>query len=1099
MRAKSLLISTFIFVLAMCGLPRHTFAQVDVTGEIVGTVTDKTGAVVPDAQIIIAQVSTGFQRRTATNQDGLFIMRFLQPGRYTLKVEREGFRPVTVENLVLTVNRSLNVPVVLEVSGVVETITVQGESQAPEVTSAAIKHVVVEEQIRDLPIFAGAFGRSVLDRLPLLVPGVTPTSVTNDLNVRGGSYSVNGARPETINFTINGGDNNDQLNGAAASVAPNPDVIGEFTVVTNNYKAEAGRSIGALINVATKAGGNDLNGNVRYFSRQRVYNARDFFDAARPAFNVNLFGGQIGGPVSIPGLYSGRDRTFFFFDYEGSRRKFGATNRAIVPTMLERQGDFSQSTGQPIPRDPATGQPFPNNRVPVNPIARWYIDHLLPPPNNGPNEFLGVFSGSNSVDQFTLRNDQKLSDKASLSTTYFFDDERNVTPATGGTFRTDLNNTRSQNLILNYTRTFTPRVLNQFSFAYNRLASSLLLQNPEAIGTNPRDIGFTGVHALTSAAVAPPTINILDPFFVALAGVQVIRRSIRSTVQLKDDLSLIYRTHNLKMGMDMRQFILDDLLGSGPSGTFNFSRATSPGTGNGYADFLLGRPNIFSQSAPAEADLRQTYGGAYLQDDWRIRPNLTLSAGLRYEIAPPVTDKFDRLGAFRPGAKSTRIPAAPAGLIYPGDQDPAWGQSLPRGVTITDKNNWAPRFGLAYSPAWNQGALGVLAGGPGKTSFRLGYGTFYEIGIAFLAVTNAFIVPPFATNVLLTNATLNSVGGDLANPYGSSMNPFLVPPESRPFPSTIRLVVPHVFGRNPYTHQWNLSLQRQLPSNVLLEISYVGSSTIKLRRFKELNVRGADGQLRYPAFISIFEAGQDGTANYNGLQIQVTRRFAHGLTLQSSYVWSKALDSGSTESRFVTSGGNLDRGRTDFDRRHNFVASYVWPLPLPKLSGVGGRLLEGWQIAGVTSFRSGLPLNIVQSIDPTGLGVLNNRPDIVGPFVQLDPRQVRRFVLPNGTTRTANFFFDPTAFRSLPATARRQGTLGRNVFSGPGINNWDFNIMKRISVTEKQVIEFRIDFGNLFNHTQFGAPTTDASSSNFGRVTSTSSGRRMQLALKYAW
>jgi hypothetical protein len=592
-------------------------------------------------------------------------------------------------------------------------ITVAGESQKPELTSPTIKHIVIEEQIRDLPIIAGALGRSVLDRLPLLVPGVTPTSVTNNLNARGGSYSVNGARPETINFTINGGDNNDQLNGTAASIAPNPDVIGEFTVVTNNYKAEAGRSIGALINVATKSGGNDRHGNLRYFSRQRVYNARDFFDGARPPFNLNLFGGQLGGPVVLPGFYNGRDRTFFFFDYEGSRRKFGATRRTNVPTNLERQGDFSQSTGQPIPRNPADGQPFPNNRVPVRPIAKWYIDHLLPPPNNGPSEFLGVFRGFNRVDQFTIRNDQRLGDKATLSATYFFDDEGNATPAAGGTFRTDTDDTRTQNFILNYTRAFTPNTLNQFSFAYNRLASNLLFQNADALGVRPRDVGFTGVEALTSAAISPPTVNILDPFSITLAGVQLIRRSIRNTLQFKDDLSIARSVHDLKLGLDMRRFILDDLLGSVPTGVFNFSRATSPGTGNGFADFLLGRPNIFSQSSPAEADLRQSYWGMYFQDDWRVRPNVTLSLGLRYEIAPPVIDKFDRPGAFRPGGRSARIPAAPEGLIYPGDRDPLSGKALSRGVTITDKNNWAPRFGLAYSPGARTGPSGAIFGGPG--------------------------------------------------------------------------------------------------------------------------------------------------------------------------------------------------------------------------------------------------------------------------------------------------------------------------------------------------------------------------------------------------
>jgi hypothetical protein len=281
----------------------------------------------------------------------------------------------------------------------------------------------------------------------------------------------------------------------------------------------------------------------------------------------------------------------------------------------------------------------------------------------------------------------------------------------------------------------------------------------------------------------------------------------------------------------------------------------------------------------------------------------------------------------------------------------------------------------------------------------VGYGVFYEIGIAFLAVTNAFIVPPFATSILLTNASFNSLGGDFANPFGSSVNPLLVPPETRPFPPTIRLVVPDVSSRNPYMHQWNISVQRELPSNFLFEVGYIGSSTIKLRRFKELNIRGPDGRLRYPAFFSIFEAAHDGTASYNGLQLQLTRRFARKLILQTSYVWSKAIDSGSTESRFVTSGGNLERGRADFDRRHNFVASYVWLLPLPKLSGIAGKLLAGWQVAGVTSFRSGLPLNIIQSVDPTGLGVANNRPDIVGAFVKLDPRPVRTFVLPNGTMR----------------------------------------------------------------------------------------------------
>lgn len=1114
----SLIAKSFVVVLLLCG---SAWAQSTASADLLGTVTDSTGAVIPGVALTVTEEATGVTTKTTSNEVGYYAFKFLPVGRYRLTAEKDGFSKVTVTDIVLRVSVNLTVPIVMQPGVVTETMIVMAESNQIDMTSATLKYTVTNEQVRGLPVFTTTTGRTVLDQLPFLVPGVIPAATLGGDN-RGWYMSINGSRRQAQSFNFQGGDNNDPEFQRAASTLPNPDALQEFTVLTNNYQADQGRTSGGIINATTKSGTNEFHGNLRYFNRNDAFNARGFFDPKRPRQNLHTFGGQVGGPVRLPWLYKGKDQTHFFFDYEGTRSQRDSIYSANLLTVGERSGDFSDQAQSQWPRDPLTGQPFPGGIIPpdrINPISRRYLE-FIPIPNTDARRYTEFIPSKDDNNQYTITIDHKISDSDTISGTYFATFSDQITSSTTNLPIPSVQpgEQRNHNFILRETHLFSSRTVNQFIGTVTRFTHHFTIESPKIRGITPADFGFTNVTPQTDRFIAPPAVVVSAPVFVQIGPISGTE-NYKTTWQITDDLSHTHGNHALKFGGEVRQFLFNKISANN-NGSFNFNGSTNTlGTRNSVADFLLGVINSYSQNTGQSYYPRQYALFFYGMDDWRVRPNLTFNFGLRYEFVPPLVDQLDQFSVFRPGAKSQRLPQAPTGMLFVGDPDPILG-TVPRGTYPADKNNFAPRIGIAWSPEAESGWLRTLLGDR-KTSIRVGWGVFYEAMYGFSASQNT-ATQPWSVSLTRNATTINQAGGTFADPWGSDPNPFPLDLSRRNFTGIIAIQPISPFYRTSYTYQYNLTIQRELPGSLLFEVGYVGSNSFKLNTEEQLNpaivgpgATPANTQQRriYPAFSSLPQQVSAGRGHFDSLQTRLSRRFRAGLMLDASYVWSKSLDNISEPQ--VSQLGNVREARWAagaFDRRHNFVVSYTYDFPHTGYSGVVGRLLNGWSIGGITQFRTGLPLEIGQSPDPTLTGA-NVSPagaagfgstDYVGPWRRLDPRQTQTIVY-EGRTLTGNFFFDPRAFQTIVIgdwTQAREGNLGRHVFYGPGNNQWDATFIKRTQIAENHMVEIRADVINLFNHAQFLVPAGQlTTSSTFGQVSRSSfgSGRNIQMSLRYTF
>jgi hypothetical protein len=1131
-----LMVGAILFIILTCLgeilFPQYEFAPYGLSvahaqealANISGTVVDVNGALVPGVKVDVINDGTRLQREGTTNRDGYFLIPLLPPGTYTLTAELPNFATITVTGIVLRVSINSTVNLVLQPRGVTESVNVEAEANQIDITNATVKFSVTNEQVRGLPVLTSVTGRNALTLLPFLVPGVTPTDVlgtARNSNTTGSAMSINGSRPESNSFNFEGATNNDPEFNETATSFPNPDALQEFTVLTNGYQADQGRNSGGIFNAIVKSGTNQFHGNLRYLIVNEAFNARGFFDPEVPINRLNTFGGQLGGPIRIPGLYNGRNRTFFFFDYEGTRSRRGRITNLAVPTERQRVGDFSALPASQRPRDPLTGQPFPGGIIPdsrINSIARAYLERFIPQPNNGTNSFLTNLPTDFNNNQYTTRVDRKIGDADNFSATVYVDGSgNNFTSSTVLPIDKQGNNGRTGwSVALSETHTFSPRIVNQLTGSVVRYETIFHTDAPGVTGISPREFGFTGINPQTEKFLSIPSVNIntsprirIDPR-ISFENLE----SFGTTWQLQDNLSYALQNHTLKFGGDVSNFTLNSFKGNN-NGSFTFASTTTGGSRNALADFLLGIPNSFTQTTGNTLYPRQKSYFFYGMDDWRARTNLTINLGLRYELTTPLRDKLGQAVAFRPGQQSQRFPQAPQGLLFPGDPDPVFG-TVPQAGYSTDKNNFAPRLGIAYSPQPKSGLLHLLFG-EGRTAIRAAWGLYYDTAIGLTSTDVAFI-QPFSVSQTLTSSQLRAAGGTFANPFGALPNPFPLDLSRRTFTGTPDVEPVDPAFRTAYSYQYNLTIQRELPWSILMELAYVGRNSFKQNRERDLNLSIVtidatpdDFQERrlFPQLGGIFTQESTGRARYDSAQLRLSRRFKSGLAFDVSYVFSKTLDNGSLPLLDFTPGPER-WARSDFDRRHNFVLSYTYEFPRTSRKGIGGQLVNGWQLGGIWQLRSGLPLSIQQFIDPTLTNATRpGIPDFVGPFVRYDPRQFRTIMV-NGVPVSGNFFFDPNAFRAVPTddpTQARAGTLGRNVFDGPGLNLWDMTIVKRFRVSESSNIEFRADIRNLFNHALFDlpgleVPTEDFEFSNFGRVTSSGSGvggRQVQFSLRYSF
>lgn len=1092
---------------------------------IVGMVTDQTGAVVPGVAVTARHVATNRKWSAETDAGGGYRLVELPLGEYEFYAERAGFAPFLRKGIVLQVNDYITADVVLQPAAVAERVEVVAEVGRVETQASSIRYVMEERRISDLPLL----NRTPLD-LVLLNPGTNSFSYTG--------FNINGARANTHNFTFNGADNNN-LNSTVGPggvpltgiVQPNSDTVQEFSLISSVASAEFGRGTGAAINVVTKSGSNSFHGNLREFLRNPALNANDFFanqsGLGKEAFSLHQFGGQLGGPLWLPKIYSGRDRTFFFVDYEGLRRSSRSARFFDSFTPAMRAGNLAGSA--------AAERLYPGGQVPtsaISPIARKYMD-LLPLPNQPNNQFGFLSPSRSSNSQVTAKVDQTVRGRNNLSGTFSYILTDTFAAQLFPGVPTPTLKQELQNLVVADTHTFTPSVVNVFRFA----RSDGRRRSKPRFVVDPATFGFTGIRnsvpgdrASDLTTIPNASISRTRPSRLTVSY-NFLPSSLEDesrTLQFQDSVLINKGAHLLKAGLDIRRGSAVLFQVFSPNGVFAFTDVNPAGTGDALLDFLLGKPATFRQFSADNLDLFQPAYNFFVQDDWKVRRNVVLNLGLRYEYVAPLTDARDRISTFRPGARSRKFPNATEGLLFVGDQDPWTGEAVTRSTILDDKNNLAPRVGVTYSPGAKSGWLARLTGGPGKTSIRAGWGIFYEQP-STQEVAPFVGAQPFSLSLTLDGNQMAAAGGIFAAPYGSLANPFPFTGTAGTFTrGSINPSGP--FLRTPYTQQYNFTVEREVAKDYRFRASYVGSKAthIKLRRQYNPGLIVAVGtqppspgnlisRRTFPTFNDVLLLETAGNANYNSLQLSVMKRFSRGFLFDGSYTFGKSIDDSSW--LYLFSDSNIfsaltqvryndrraDRGLSQSDVRHRFVFSYVWELPLGRnLKGMAGKALKGWQIGGITTFQVGQPFSVLQPFDSSLIGGGDARPDVgAARYRRLDPRVPRTIGGIQG-----NFFYDPTGlFLEVPweftsvedARARaRFGNMGRNVLRGPGVNNMDFSVIKRTNFSERGVVEFRAEFFNLFNHAQFNQGFGTSTSSTFlGRVgTFTRGPRNIQLALK---
>jgi hypothetical protein len=1042
----------------------------EITGTIRGIVTDPARAVVRSARITATNQSTGAHREVRSGADGSFVVPLLPVGSYEFAAEAPGFRRYVRRGVQVSVAQQLELDITLTLGEVNETVLVDGSAEEVNIARGSVGQVMETTAIQQLPLN----GRNYL-QLATLQAGVAPRgpAVTESTPVLPGqqSFSVNGLRPQSNNFLLDGADNNDGVLGSAAAV-PSPDALEEFRILTNAYSAEYGRGGGAVVNVLTRSGTNQLHGSAYDYLRNNTFDARNYFSPTVPTLIRNQFGGSLGGPLR-------KDRTFLFGIYEGLRQKQGTVASATVLSARERQGDFSQTATKP--RDPSTNAPFADNLIPasrINPIARNILARI-PLPNAGPNTLISTADNVTNSNQLLLRGDHIVSSKNTLSARYFRQTGDIAKPFTfpppvnipGLPFEDQFG---FHNVVLSDTHTFRSNLLNESRLNVGRTRT---FNNHPAYRVDPASLGFT-----YPAANIPMILGSGLTAFGTSTSSDGLRRD--TTFQFQNHVTWVKGRHTVKFGLDIyhNRFSLRE--DSGVNGSFNFTGGVS---GSASADLLLGLASRFSQaSAGTTAYFRSNLIQPYIQDDFRVSRRLTLNFGLRYELNLPVSEAQNRLLAFRPGQKSQMVPAAPSGLLFQGD--PGVDQ-----IIRTDTNNWAPRLGFAWDVF-----------GDAKTSFRGGYGLFYDavLGVIY---TNTAVSLPFTVSA--SPPTVQS----FANPWGTQ-NPFLQANSGLFFPIFSQLTVIDRNYSTPCSHQWNLSLERALPRSVVLTAGYVGTRGLHLPGTQVLNtgvfapganVRNIDARRPFgPSFGQILNFMSELNSSYHSLQLSGAKRFSNGLTFLTAYTYGKAIDQGSFPTgRLAVRVGTLvqdqnnyaaERGLANFDQRHRFTTSYVWDLPwLRGRKDILGFVAGGWQFSGILTMASGQPFIVQDGSDPNVDGVASDRPNVV-----------RNPNLP-ASQRTLARWWDTGAFTRIPSGTNAFGNAGRNIVIGPNLRNFDASLAKSFRLRETANLQFRWEVFNVPNRPNFanpsgGSPTNDVSSPLFGQIQSTQANneRVMQLGLR---
>jgi hypothetical protein len=1151
-------------------------------GTLSGTVTDPTGLAVSNATVTATQLSTNLKATTKTDTKGFYSIPELSVGSYEISIQADGFRQFHETNLTLNASSVLLVNASLLVGGRTETVTVSSSNVHVESVDTQLGEVIESFEATEAPLN----GRSFTDLLALQ-PGVAPApsftagsltaagastiSPSGDLNP--GTVSINGQREFANGFAVNGASVEEPFT-MGAGLIPNLDSIAEFRILSSNVDAEYGNYSGGQISVVTKSGSNQFHGDVFEFLRNTDLDARNYFSPTRGAFEQNQYGGTAGGPIL-------KNKFFFFGDYQGTRLTQGVDVGQIqVPSALERSGNFSNPTtnaslltgcvggpyfasllSQRLGATVQAGDPYSQSsagctsgRMPVFangviPQSAWsgpalQLIKYIPQPNLSNGEF-----STSAQDQTLGDNKGALRLDASgrwgkLSGYYSIDDYAVDNPyptqqggATVPGFNA-LTNGRSQLVSIANTTTFGARTVNQAEVSYLRDVN--VLGTPVGgVGTTLASQGFVTGSGAPSILPQRPAIegveNIIFNNFVIGSTVTGLNQY-DNVFQYSDTLSHVIAAHTLKLGGELKFNEVNANADVQSNGLFAFFGSE---TGSDFADFLIGAPSQYEQGDARPFYMRNRYGALFVEDSWRMRPNLTFNYGLRWDVEMPFYEKFNQIQTLSVGEQSIVFPGAPTGLVFPGDK------GVSRSLAPTRWNDFSPRLGLAYSPGRRSGILGVLLGNAGDSSIRLGAGRFFSAvegisagvmaGDAPYGSTYVSPLPPLFSNPFIDAATGYNEGQRFPLHYpplnASASNPNTTV-DWAPFLPISGLPGYAPGNVSPYSTQYNLSLQRQLGKDTVFSVNYIGSEghhllvlveanpgipsaclsvsqpsqvapgsatcgpfgetgTFTTASGQTVNGRGPFG----PDFGSVDLEKTVGNSNYNALEVTL-RHVSRRAQILAGYTYSKSLDiSSSIADELVPGDDHRTYGLSAFDIEHSFVGSFNYNLPVDQLLRRESRLTEGWMVSGITRFSTGFPVTMQNSSDNSLLGT---RPNGVNPFV-VDLPQVQRGSLElNHSPRNGKPYFNTALFGLQPLG--QVGNTAPRYFFGPGIDNFDLALQKFVHLSESTRVECRVEAFNAFNHAQFFGSTVvngDVNSTAFGQINSATSPRLIQAALKF--
>jgi hypothetical protein len=1058
----------FVMALAGClwGALAAPGAAQSTTGIIAGVVKDSTGAVLPGATLAIVNEDTNVSRSATTNATGEFKVEFLPVGTYRVEVTLDGFKRSTRTGVVLEVSRTARVDAVLEIGTALESVEVRADSPLVDTTRVALGRTVTQEEVLNLPLV----DRNLYALLDLTA-GVDSSRSTNVFGSPGQETLVNGsanAGAGSVNYNLDGGANASGLRNTG-NVVPNPDAVREFRVVTNNYSAEYGRFAGGVVDVVTKSGTNSLKGSLYEFFRNEALNANRWTvgesNLQKDPIERNNFGGSVGGPIL-------RNRTFFFGSYNGLRQTTTAfSNDARVPTAAERAGDFSQSVDKP--RDPNTGQPFPNGLIPTarfDAAAVRILKEYIPLANLPGNLYEVQESLPETSNEVTVKIDHEITKTQRLSGSYFssrgqqIEKLRGDLPWVDREFSSNQQNlnvahtwTRRANTVnegrVTYVRSFGGR-LNTPEIGLDDLDSSYSTQGPKSLP----QISITGYFSLTSAIAGP------------VAGSHL--------TQLRDTLSLNRGRHSIRLGGEYSYETITHDTTLNNYGTFTFDGRK---TGNAFADFLIGEMLRFTQDAPVRKTDNGWYLGAFVQDDYRLLPRLTLNLGLRYDLQPPLVDPLNRKTTFVPGRRSTVVPTALPGMLFPGDD------GVGRGISAIDRNNVAPRVGFAWDVK-----------GDGRTAVRGAFGIFYGTisGNMWNATADG---QPFTTR-----QTFNTPG-TLANPYSTlpagSPFPYEYSPDNPKYVFPANISGPSLDFKMASTYQTNFAVQRQIASGLSATVAYVGARGHNLPFGRNLNYPAPGpgnietkrpylpGQLGNILIIESILGNQ-----YDGLQITVDKRMGRSLQASGSYVLSESIEDAQLQTDQRGGAQNMndlaaERGRTDNNRTHVAKVSAFWRPRVASGHAMIKTLADGWTFSLIARLASGAPLTITSGRDNNNDGPNDRADAVAGVNPVLDPNRPRSEVVQQ--------WFNTAAFvENRPFT---DGNTKRNILDGPGYKIFDLGIYRDFGLGNGRIVQFRVEATNAFNMVNLSNPQTNVRSATYGQIGTARQMRQIQLGVRFSF